>query len=146
MLEGGEVNVTCGPVHSNKAVVMAGDARTRRLCTPYTDLTSTGSLLFFYTHGGSSCMCAPIRRPGDTVEELLVEHHVHVHVHLGHDKLHFTLAILYQNLTLGRRQCSLSSDPDMEVLVFVEDQFAHTVALTKLSVTSSVRTHSINLL
>lgn len=51
VIEGGELNDTCGEIYSNTSVVMSGRTKARRLCTPYLDLTHAQALHFYYSQG-----------------------------------------------------------------------------------------------
>jgi len=50
-MEGGELSQRCGEIHNKQSAVFAGLIKTRRLCTPYIDLTQVGSLSFYFVLG-----------------------------------------------------------------------------------------------
>lgn len=50
-MEGGELSQRCGEIHQKQTVVFSGHQKTRRVCTPFMDLTRVGSLSFYFILG-----------------------------------------------------------------------------------------------
>ena len=57
VIEGGELNTSCGVIYDGQAVVMSGRSKVRKLCTPYMDLQDAGTIHFYYSQGEGFYYC-----------------------------------------------------------------------------------------